>query len=794
MTNLRSRANLISKIIEKRKPLVEKIVTVKIYLENLNDKLGDLEKKCQDLLSDTSDVGAIRVQGRLSHLRDEVDKSLQTLSKLETRFNRETINIGVIGRARQGKSRLLRSLTGLTEKVIPDGRAGFCTGVRSKIYHKKANEAAISVEEDGTEKDATFAKVNFYSVGEFLDEVIYPYYRELKLGSVPKSLDELCADKFPKLPPDKQVDTRFKEIYSKFRRTYSGNLDQYRRLVESSQRQEKITEDEIRQYVTQDEVDQNQQPVVNYLAVKEVEVFCNFPHEDVGNITLIDLPGLGDMGYLDAERLTKTLGQEVDCVLFVRMPSATGDDWSDFDFDLYEQARKSLDILPISKWSFMVLNQVKGGESIQDNRERCEAFQHTINARNIGVARCVVADCSNETESRTKVLDPVLDYLVKEIETLDQEYARSCQKDLIKLHRQVKDELDQLKQILTQDQEFAQFNERFQELWDSLVKCLGQLIRDLKAKRTQEDPKFRQEVEEIISECREEAMIPSISSIETWNERREGYRSAYLDYIPELRAAISKKFLSLNGQLQSLMEEVKLQIAKTLINNGRLGGLSEEQGVEFFQAMADRLPKQQGDGRLSELKLGFDTLANFNVSYSGFIQRQTRRHLDKLDSDADDILSVFNVATPPIVKPPSNASSLPQDPMSDPQSPHTPHSHSNADMADAKPASPPSAAQVREAIRKLRDKTIEDCEQELKQMLTEPNEIAYSMAREFVDRTVRATGVEMEWQNFLYEERRFVWEEFRRIAEQTQKQRECSMLIEEAIAANQMHLLKFFNT
>ncbi len=95
MTNLRSRANLISKIIEKRKPLVEKIVTVKIYLENLNDKLGDLEKKCQDLLSDTSDVGAIRVQGRLSHLRDEVDKSLQTLSKLETRFNRETINIGL---------------------------------------------------------------------------------------------------------------------------------------------------------------------------------------------------------------------------------------------------------------------------------------------------------------------------------------------------------------------------------------------------------------------------------------------------------------------------------------------------------------------------------------------------------------------------------------------------------------------------------------------------------------------------------------------------------------------------
>jgi len=36
-------------------------------------------------------------------------------------FSRSTLNIGVIGRARQGKSRLLQSLTGLGTEEIPSG-------------------------------------------------------------------------------------------------------------------------------------------------------------------------------------------------------------------------------------------------------------------------------------------------------------------------------------------------------------------------------------------------------------------------------------------------------------------------------------------------------------------------------------------------------------------------------------------------------------------------------------------------------------------------------------------------
>jgi hypothetical protein len=57
---------------------------------------------------------------------------------LKNRFSRDTLNIGVIGRARQGKSRLLQSLTGLSAAEIPDGDRQHCTGVRSTIHHSNS--------------------------------------------------------------------------------------------------------------------------------------------------------------------------------------------------------------------------------------------------------------------------------------------------------------------------------------------------------------------------------------------------------------------------------------------------------------------------------------------------------------------------------------------------------------------------------------------------------------------------------------------------------------------------------
>ena len=50
------------------------------------------------------------------------------------------------------------------------------------------------------------------------------------------------------------------------------------------------------------------------------------------------MPGLGDTGIGDEDRLVRTLGQEIDFILFVRMPKITGDYWADVDVQLYDVA------------------------------------------------------------------------------------------------------------------------------------------------------------------------------------------------------------------------------------------------------------------------------------------------------------------------------------------------------------------------------------------------------------------------------------------------------------------------
>lgn len=113
-------------------------------------------------------------------------------------------------------------------------------------------------------------------------------------------------------------------MYEHLQRYYI-NFDKYQRLLRETSAL-RISRNQIREYVAQDTLD-GQRIYFNYLAVKEVKIFCQFPNADVGNIALVDMPGLGDTGIGDEERLMKTLGQDVDAVLFVRMPKPSGDYW-----------------------------------------------------------------------------------------------------------------------------------------------------------------------------------------------------------------------------------------------------------------------------------------------------------------------------------------------------------------------------------------------------------------------------------------------------------------------------------
>ena len=227
-----NRGQQIASIIEKRRPLASKIEGVSANLALLMEAMGQLDQERDGLMERAEEPEVI---GRLkdidtSPIRSRIARELVALDKLKARFSRPTLNVGVVGRARQGKSRLLQSLTGLTSAEIPDGANQHCTGVRSTIYHNPAFE--------------TSAEVWFHTERSFLNEVIAPYYEKLGLGAKPLTLEQFANNPPPPLAQNiagAETGAQYEHLLQ-----YRTHLDKYRHLLrEPSPR--RITKAEIRE-------------------------------------------------------------------------------------------------------------------------------------------------------------------------------------------------------------------------------------------------------------------------------------------------------------------------------------------------------------------------------------------------------------------------------------------------------------------------------------------------------------------------------------------------------------------
>jgi hypothetical protein len=724
-----SRSAQIAQIIQKRRPLAQKIEAVESNLKTLSAALRKLEKQRDQILDD--DSGAV---GRprdidFSAVQRSIDNELVTLSNLRARFSRNTLNIGVVGRARQGKSRLLQSLTGLTSAEIPDGSGQHCTGVRSNIYHNP-------------EVGETYAEVSFHTERSFLDEVIAPYYWQLKLGAHPLTIQEF-ANPLPILPKEiagkAQNSTKYVHLEK-----YHQNLDKYRNCL--SDISLRINQNEIRKYVAQDTVNGDRDVYFSYLAVCEVKIVCSFPNVDIGQIVLVDMPGLGDTGIGDPERMIKTLGQDIDLVLFVRKPVDLGDFWADVDLELYDLANEALIDLPVKEWSFMVLNRVTGKS---DNLKNCKSLAATISEKNIRVQDIVIADCSDSKEAQIEVLNRVLDYLGQRVEVLDRQYASACQDRLIQLQRNVSVELEKAKKALGTggDGWFRMFTTLSEKFWKDLTKELQDLTSSMISERDTDDQSFNVAVDSAIMTCRLETGIPDLKEIEQKNDCTGAYMSAYVECLHEVRTHLSKQFLSLDIALKESLENAKCRVVNILKTQCKLGKIAEGDGSEFLNNLSEKIPDD-----LTGLKLGFQTLATFELQYRGLVQHRIRRHLDVLTPNR----TKYKLEK-------GKSGSIIWDYLlgveEDTYSP---------------------AERIALNLSKAQSEAVDNCEKELKNLLKEPSQAAFAIVEEFADRVLRAEGVRTEWQIFLQEVASDVWvDEFSKEIERSRLRRDWSQTIQE---------------
>jgi hypothetical protein len=738
------RATQIARIIQKRSPLAQKIETVETNLKALAEALRQLEKQRGHLLQRVGDSGTIARLDEIDcySIQKSIDFELVSLKSLKSRFSRNTLNIGVVGRARQGKSKLLQSLTGLSAAEIPDGNDQHCTGVRSNIHHDSNAEE-------------TYAEIWFHTEHSFLAEVIEPYYKQLKLGSIPSSIQDFATSSLPKLPNELAEKKQNEAKYDHLGR-YHKNLDKYRHtFAETSPR--RIPQHEIREYVAQDNQD-GERIYFNYLAVREVKIVCTFPNVDIGQIALVDMPGLGDTGIGDEERMIRTLGQDIDLVLFVRMPTSTGDYWKKEDIELYDMANGALIDIPIKEWSFMVLNHISGGNS---NRKNCDSLALSMSEKHIDVQDFIIADCANSEEAQTKILDRILDYLGERVEVLDRQYASACQNRLIQLQKSVTIELGKASIAWNQsskDDEFPVFLKQFRTFWDDLTKGLELLNSSTMDERNTEDKNFKTAVEVAIEACRSEPGIPALEEIQQKCYSTGSDQMAYAVCLHEVRTHLSKKFLTLDDALKESLETTKERVTKILKDNGKLEKITTGNGSEFLKNLAKKIPENAPG-----LKLGFETLATFDLEYRGLLQHRIRKHLDDL--------------IPNTTKYKLDNSSL-MEKLND-INPRKTHKSSPAEK-------------ILSNLSKAQSEAVNKCEKELKTLLTEPSQAGFAIIEEFIDRILRAKGVDYEWQVFLKEVAPDIWGgDFDVARESAQLRKEWIQKIGEVESVKQADALNF---
>ncbi len=580
MATRSSREEQIEKIIKGRESSKNDVIAKQERLRNVGEVIRQLEELRKQIIKDgpaSIVTGLMSID--LDSLLKKIEQEILALEKPKSRFSRTTLNIGVIGRTGQGKSRLLQSLSSLGPEVIPTGSGSFCTGVRSLIRH-----------DDDVKKEG--GEIHFYEEQEFLHDVLAPYYQRLQLnqGVPPANLNSFATDPLP--PLNGHVNLTLSPLATSTGPGYISSGEMYRHLKEYrehvqvyrpfiNKRPLPIPIQQVREYVAQDSPDGNTK-YYNHMAVKEAIVTRKFPSGDVGKIALLDMPGLGDTGVGDDLRLLQALEEHIDIVLFVLMPSSKRGVLSDVDFGLYDLAYYALNGIPIKEWSFMVLNHTRSSSTGDDNYANCVRIKKQIDSRgtgigdrNIGVIQCIIADCTEKTEAQEQVLEQILNHLASDMSRLDSMYMSTWDNRRAQLKAEIVAELAKARRLAaigtSQYTEEKMFDTHFEALWRELAIALEILLKQLEQEKEKPNQTFVKYFKDTFDTCRKDTGVPDSAAIIEELRHAEGdYATAFSKSLHHMRTHLMHQFIDIDEKLQDSMQNTKKRVADIFLQQGEL--------------------------------------------------------------------------------------------------------------------------------------------------------------------------------------------------------------------------------
>lgn len=618
---IRKREKNLPVVRAKRGELQEREKRVEAVLSGI-EQLMRFEKKI-----DEGCVARIKeIRADLHAILSDYSSAYEKLSNLESRFSRKTINIGVSGEARVGKSTTLQSFSGLTDEQIPTGSGLPVTAVRSEIFNQ----------------DESYALVEFRDTEEFINEYIRPHTECVNgSGGGQLSINSLAKLKNVVLPSvlGENVDSRASKSL-RMLKDAQESLPTYSPLLTGETK--RVSVDEIRQYVaypTDDELSMGDMVNRAYLAVKSVKVFSHFPALQGEPIGLVDLPGLGEIGKSVADIYTAGLENEVDQILLIMRPTAAEGYLKVGIADNIDQLRTIQK--GIVHRGDLITAAINNDESNTESaRTLRNDFESVINSAQ--ASDCIEVKDYDATDMRSvqRLFGYIIEKLVRSLPSMDQDVFNYAMRDSIELvDRECDGLLNELLSLTSKIMRTIPLEDAYlDKLADSLSRTLIYEYDELEEEKysnvSGSNPlraDLEKQVESIYSE--NEKRINNglfLRDDGVWRSYAKG-RSDYVNFLrsdaKRVKAEIADSYRGVDVFYESAIDGLKAQVLSVFYSRTgsfyRLVGVDPENATsdEDIRRLADELDaatRDEGFAQCFRFIIGVTFKFSQNVFYNIF--------------------------------------------------------------------------------------------------------------------------------------------------------------------------------
>ncbi len=724
-------ANDVDIIIQRRNEKVEIIRKQNEHIEEICSGLNKLQEQKDKMLNNNK----LKLSNESLECIQQIDlhsfqlkqaKLREAFRNIEERFSRKTINIAVIGGARQGKSKLLQTISGLSNEVIPAFDTSDCTGATSMIKNVKGGTLRA---------DITFKKEvdMIQCVQRYLDEIIGK--DEKKISSF-QEIARLDIDEIKrKIASDAQI-ARLEHLekYIKYFDEWSPYVGKHVTVTEP---------EEIKTFVAQhngkSEGSPDREDYYKYLAVEKAEISCEFNYADAGKIVLQDTIGLGDTSLGIEKAMLDTVAKDSDAAIIIKRPEVGTGKFDDDDRKLYCKLEENFKGRNMGKWLFWLINETDKDTIYGNNHDRCEAVEAKIR-KFTGLAGHDIVNVADTEKVNNQFLHMVLSTLTANMDAIDRGLVTDLNNMAASLHHEYENIQKIIQGILTSEvKNIINVTEFVDKRWYSfynqkLMRKLKEYRNKWKGESGKKCKPFQKCIENILEDAKK--CVPDINELEEELKGGgdHGATSVYEYHLDKMRTDFTEKFLDIDEEIfDKMINEIKEDIVNIFAEDdgGRMKyivpvdeNLPRAEWLSY--AVIDQIFKKD---IYRQFKTAFNVLTNFKLTVRGFLMHKVRFCSQRLESENNRNRPDFLGNT---------------------------------------------SKQANEAYKNLYvgiKETCEELDEELSGIYTDPNRIFSSVITEFYDRlsfssVMERTGAEGLWKSLYYENCPYVWgEEFNDVNE-----------------------------